>query len=73
MENKIDPLSIIAGIIFTLGGLALLITSLFFWPAVFYSVPILIIGIVILATLKKQEYIEPIKERNKKRRLLAKE
>lgn len=65
--TKTDPFSLTAGIILTLGGIALLITSIFVPFLIIYAIITLALGIVILATLKQQEYIEPIKtKRNKK-------
>lgn len=59
----IDTWSLGAGIVLTLAGLVLLIVSFFvsLW-ILMYSIPALVIGIVILATLRKQEHVEPIKE-----------
>jgi hypothetical protein len=57
----VDKLSLTAGIIMTIGGLFMLIISIFVWPLFVYGVIVLVLGIVILLTLKQQEYIEPIK------------
>lgn len=65
MDKKIDVFSMTAGIVMVVLGMALLAGSIFFSPLAIYGCVILIIGIVILATLKQQEYIEPIKETNK--------
>ena len=58
-------LILIAGIVFVIGGLALLILSLFVPPALLYAIPVFVIGIVILVTLRKQEEVEPIRKRKK--------
>jgi hypothetical protein len=68
MKN-IDVLSLISGIIFIIGGLVLFVLSFFAWFVIFYAVFALIIGIVILATLRKQEEIEPIKKQLKSRKV----
>ena len=66
--EKIDAFSLVAGIVLLLGGLVLLVISIFVWFLIFYAVALLVIGLVILFTLRKQEYVEPIKkERIKKR------
>lgn len=71
MENKIDGFSVAAGVVFTLGGVVLLVLAVLgAWPAAIYGLVLLVIGIVILITLRQQEYIEPIKgekHKNKKR------
>ena len=65
--EKIDGFAIAAGIILALGGLILIIVALFTVKfLLIHGVVLLIIGIVILATLKQQEYIEPIKQKRKK-------
>jgi len=62
----IDKFSVAAGIVLLFGGAALLIISVFVWPLFFYGLIALILGIVILSTLRRQEYIEPIKKKGKK-------
>jgi len=57
----IDKLSLIAGIVMTLGGAGMLIASVFLWPLIIYGTIVFVLGIVILITLRQQEYIEPIK------------
>lgn len=59
---RIDILSLLTGIVFTIGGLILLVVSYFFIVALIYAVFVLAIGIVILFTLRKQEEIEQIKD-----------
>jgi len=63
----IDGLSVAAGIVLTIGGLALLIVSFFFWPVFIYGIIAFVLGIVILVTLKQQEHIEPIKKETHKK------
>ncbi|PIN93573.1 hypothetical protein COU54_02750 [Candidatus Pacearchaeota archaeon CG10_big_fil_rev_8_21_14_0_10_31_24] len=60
-----DKSSVITGTLLVLVGMGLMIASFFFWPLMIYAIPIFIIGVVILSTLKEQEYIEPIKKLNK--------
>ncbi|MFH1425314.1 MAG: hypothetical protein ABIG28_01105 [archaeon] len=63
----IDGFGVVAGIVLIIAGIGMLIGSIFFWPLIVYALITLILGIVILMTLKQQEYIEPIKnKRNKK-------
>lgn len=64
----IDSFGVIAGIVLVIGGLALLVVSIFFWPVFFYGLIVFILGIVILITLKQQEFIEPIKKVNSKKK-----
>ena len=66
MKGKVDSLSVIAGIVMVVLGIGLMILGLFFPFVLFYAVPVLIIGIVILFTLKQQEEVEQIKEHRKK-------
>lgn len=61
MEN-IDSVGVITGIVILVIGISLLCVSFFFIFALIYALPALIIGIVILLTLKEQDAIEPIKE-----------
>lgn len=61
-----DPLAILTGIFFLILGIGLTIVSFFFAFALFYAIPFLIVGVVILSTLSKQEYIEPIKSEKTK-------
>ena len=63
---NIDKYAITAGIVLVIIGLCLLIASLFIWIFVIYGLIALILGIVILLTLRQQEYIEPIKKEKKK-------
>ena len=60
----IDILSVISGVVLTVGGVALLLASILLPFLVIYGVVALVLGIIILVTLRKQEYIEPIRERN---------
>jgi len=59
----IDYLSVISGVILVFGGAGLILVGILFPPIIVYGVIALILGIVILVTLKKQEEIEPIKAR----------
>jgi len=61
---KSDPASLISGIILIVLGLILNIIGFFLWPLLIYGIPMVIIGIVILLTLREQEYVEPIKNIN---------
>lgn len=64
----IDSAGVVAGIFLSLLGGVLLVVSFFFPPLLIYAIPLTVIGLVILATLREQEHIEPIKEigKNKK-------
>ena len=62
----IDPFAFAAGIILTIVGAVLLVVSLFVPFLIVHGAVVLVLGLVILFTLKKQEYVEPIKKRNKK-------
>ena len=67
--GKRDPLAMIAGIVFVVGGLVLIVVAavgtLF---VVVHGIIALIIGIAILVTLRKQDFVEPIKkELNRKK------
>ena len=65
--SRVDPFALVAGLVLVVGGAGLLVVSLFFWPAVIYGVIALILGMVILITLRKQDEIEQIRtEKNKK-------
>jgi len=64
----IDKLSLIAGIVMTVGGVVLLGVSVFVWPLLIYGVIVFVLGVVILVTLKQQEYIEPVKTKEIKRK-----
>lgn len=65
--NKIDPLGLITGFLLILGGIALSITGfIFFKILMIYGVIALIIGAVILITLRTQEEIEQVKTIKKK-------
>lgn len=74
MKNKVDGFSVAAGIVFIIGGVVLLIPAVFgLWPIAIYGLIALVIGIVILSTLRQQEHIEPIKtERHKNKRGVSK-
>jgi hypothetical protein len=67
MNGKIDSLAVVAGSVMAVGGFVLLIVALFgIWPLAIHGLVLLIVGIVILLTLRQQERVEPIKtERNK--------
>jgi hypothetical protein len=61
----IDSWAVAAGLFFVVLGAFLLVISFVAWPVFFYAVGLLVIGIVILVTLKQQEYIEPIRKNKK--------
>jgi hypothetical protein len=63
--ERIDKFSVVSGIVLVFGGTVLLIISIIIWPLVVYGLVSLILGIVILLTLKQQEHIEPIKKSKK--------
>ena len=66
---KIDSAGVVSGIAFVVVGVILVFLSFFFVFLLIYDLPVLIMGIVILLTLRQQEAIEPIKtvrERDKK-------
>ncbi|MFH1803081.1 MAG: hypothetical protein ABH864_06580 [archaeon] len=67
MKGKTDSLAVFAGIILIVLGVVLIIVALVgFWPVAIHGIICSVIGIAILATLRQQEHIEPIKtERNK--------
>ena len=64
--KKPDPLAIAAGIVLIVAGVALLIASFFVAFLIIHGAIALILGIVILATLRQQEHIEPIKQHKSK-------
>ena len=55
--TKVDPLSLIVGIIFAFGGVLLLTFSILFNFSAIYGIVSLIIGIIILLTIRQQEYV----------------
>jgi hypothetical protein len=57
----IDSWAVAAGLFFVVLGAFLLVVSFVAWPVFFYAVGLLVIGIIILVTLKDQEHVEPIK------------
>lgn len=59
--GKIDSLSVVAGVVMVGLGLILTLVGVFFFPTLFYGIPMLVIGIVILMTLREQESIEQIR------------
>ena len=66
--KKVDNVSVVTGIVLIILGAVMSIVSLLFvWPLIFYSVGALVIGIVILLTLRQQDYIEPIKKNKKEK------
>jgi len=67
MNKKVDAFAVVAGIAMVVLSVVLLVVALFgFWPVAIHGVILLIIGIVILLTLRQQEEVEEIKtERNK--------
>tara|TARA_Y100000310_G_scaffold325041_1_gene387878 strand:+ start:4275 stop:4481 length:207 start_codon:yes stop_codon:yes gene_type:complete len=67
--KKVDPLALIAGLVFVIGGAVLITLALFkLFFVIFHGVIVLIIGIVILLTLRKQDYVEPIKKELKRKK-----
>lgn len=62
----IDYMGVIAGIVLVIGGIGLLIVAFFFTPVVIYGLIALVLGIVILVTLRQQEEIEPIRIKRKR-------
>jgi membrane-bound ClpP family serine protease len=65
--DGIDKFSMTAGIVLTVVGFILsIIGTVVHWSILIYGLGSLIIGIIILATLRQQEYIEPIREKVKR-------
>lgn len=64
----IDVMSVIAGVVLTIGGIGLAIVSIFVPFLIVYAIISLILGIIILTTLKQQEHIEPIKKHGKRKK-----
>lgn len=64
----IDYLAVISGIVLIIGGVALLMLAFLFPPTAIYGIIALILGIVILTTLRQQEYVEPIRLKGKRDR-----
>jgi len=64
----IDVMSVIAGVVLTIGGIGLAIVSIFVPFLIVYAIITLILGIIILTTLKEQEHIEPIKKHRKRKK-----
>lgn len=64
MKGKIDILAVISGIVLLFGGIILTsLATLYLWPLTIHGIIAIILGIVILLTLKKQEHIEPIRKK----------
>ncbi|MBU1103003.1 MAG: hypothetical protein KJ600_00400 [Nanoarchaeota archaeon] len=64
---KVDCFALVAGLVLTVGGIVLILISIFsVWFLAIPGLVLFILGIVILLTLKQQEYVEPTKERTKK-------
>jgi len=61
----VDYLAVISGVVLLVGGAGLLILAFLFLPLAIYGVIALVLGIVILVTLKQQEHIEPIRIKRK--------
>lgn len=61
--ERIDSAGIVTGIVFLVIGALLLVASFFFVVIAIYAIICMVIGIVILSTLKEQEAIEPIRKR----------
>ena len=59
-----DMFRLIAGLLFLVGGIVLLIVSIFFFPAVIYAIIGIIIGILLLLDIGKEGKIEKIKSKN---------
>jgi multisubunit Na+/H+ antiporter MnhG subunit len=68
----IDNWSMTAGIVLVILGIILLAISLFAWFVIFYALFALILGIVILVTLRKQEEIEGIRKDRVRKRIKRK-
>ena len=68
MNGKIDLLSVVSGIVMIFLGLGMVVASFWIPAIIFYGLGILVLGIVILYTLKEQEKIEPIKEKKRKKK-----
>ena len=60
--ERLDSSGIVTGVACIIIGIGLLILSFFFIFVLLYALPAIIIGIVILLTLKEQETIEKIKK-----------
>lgn len=60
-----DGFSVAAGLVLTVLGVILLVVSIFVWVLVVYAIASLVLGIIILLTLRQQEHIEPIKKKRK--------
>ncbi|MBU1988342.1 MAG: hypothetical protein KKD94_02575 [Nanoarchaeota archaeon] len=65
--EKIDGFAVASGTILMIVGLVLIVVGFFSVKfLLIYGFVLLLIGIVILATLKQQEFVEPIKQKAKK-------
>ncbi|MBU0466280.1 MAG: hypothetical protein KJ718_04435 [Nanoarchaeota archaeon] len=65
--EKIDGFAVASGTILMIVGLVLIVVAFFSVKfLLIYGFVLLLIGIVILATLKQQEFVEPIKQKAKK-------
>lgn len=62
MMGKIDSLSVVSGIVMTVGGIGLLVASIFVPFLIVYAIIMLVLGLVILFTLKEQEHVEPLRK-----------
>tara|TARA_Y100000310_G_C20168478_1_gene572491 strand:- start:31 stop:216 length:186 start_codon:yes stop_codon:yes gene_type:complete len=60
-----DVLRVIAGWVFLIGGIILLIISIFSWPVLIYAIIGIVIGILLLVDFGKEEKIEKIKRKKK--------
>lgn len=69
---KIDSVAVVSGIVFLSIGIVLSFVSFFFLPALIYAIPALIIGVIILVTLREQEEIEQIKDKKEIKRSKSK-
>ena len=69
MMGRIDSLSVIAGIVMTIGGIGLLVVSIFVPFLIVYAILMLILGLVILFTLREQEHVEPLRKTKKHKRV----
>jgi len=68
MKERIDGFAVAAGVVLLVIGIILLVVSFFVPFLIFYALGTLVIGIVILVTLRDQEHIDPIKEKEIKRK-----
>lgn len=70
--ERIDKVSLGTGVLILAIGLILLFYSFIYSFLLIYSIILIGLGIIILVTLKKQEYIEPIKKEKKIKKEITK-